>query len=239
MKIFVINLDRNVKRMETVRNQLSALNLDFERISAVSGRDLTPIEWKEKSNRFIFWCVKGYSMRAGELGCALSHLHFYKLMVERKLPFACVLEDDATPRPVLSELLEYVAANIDGSKPQVVLLSHYRNELAGTQFGMRRVKQGICTDGYVITLPAAKKLLTKNYPVKGPSDSWGLWERKGWIELYQASPEGVNQMEGGYSSDVLGENATAVNVFKMGLVQRVVWKVSRLLGKTLAAIIYR
>jgi glycosyl transferase family 25 len=47
MKIFVINLKKNMDRMEFVSNRLNKMNLNFERFDAIDGSSL-PIDLKEK-----------------------------------------------------------------------------------------------------------------------------------------------------------------------------------------------
>ncbi|WP_367278723.1 glycosyltransferase family 25 protein [Malikia sp.] len=41
-------------------------------------------------------------LTAGELGCFLSHLRCWQLLVERDLDCALILEDDFAPEPILS-----------------------------------------------------------------------------------------------------------------------------------------
>jgi GR25 family glycosyltransferase involved in LPS biosynthesis len=43
--IYVINLDRDVERMASIRANLEALGLPFERLSAVMGKDVP--EWEK------------------------------------------------------------------------------------------------------------------------------------------------------------------------------------------------
>ena len=80
-------------------------------------------------------------------------------------------------------------------------------------------------------------MLEKNFPIKCPSDTWSFWRQKGWIELYQVYPEGVNQewdTTEGYTSDVTAVGDIVVDVRKMGAVGKVWWKAKRLFGMTIA-----
>ena len=98
-------------------------------------------------------------MRDGEYGCAMSHLSIYKRMMDEQLDIACVLEDDAKPRECLPRLIGYLDSVMDVGKPQVALVSNNRDKDVGGEFRLQAVETGACTDGYVITLPAARKTL--------------------------------------------------------------------------------
>ena len=172
-------------------------------------------------------------MRDGEYGCAMSHLNVYRRMIAENTLVACVLEDDAIPRKVLPRLLDWLENQMDASRPQVALISNHRGDTSKMDYHLERVTGGSYTDGYVITLPAARKILEKNMPIKCPSDTWTLWQRRKWIELYQASPEGVNQewcTTEGYASDVTASGDVVVDVQKMSALGRIIWKVKRAVG---------
>lgn len=234
MKIFVVNLKKNTERLKLIARRLASLGIQFERFEAVYGRDVSSDEKRRNSSRFWWWAIKGYPMRDGEYGCAMSHLLIYRRILEDGLPYACVLEDDANPREALPSVLSYVAQRIEKDKSQVYLISNHREDASrGSCFHVSRVLQGACTDGYIITAKAAQKILEKNLPIKCPSDTWGLWVAKKWIELYQVYPEGVNQewTKEGYVSDVTAEGDVVTRFSEMSHIKKVIWKLSRLIGK--------
>lgn len=233
MKTFVVNLEKNKERLLTISRRLDALGIDFERINAIYGREVHQREKLRNSSAFWWWAIKGYPMRDGEYGCAMSHLLIYKRMIEDGTPYACILEDDAIPRSVLPRLLTYLEKNIDSNRAQVYLISNHRGD-KGVEGGFNsvRVEDGSCTDGYVITVKAAKKILEKNFPIRCPSDTWGLWAKKRWIELYQAYPEGVNQewRNEGYTSDVTTSGDIVVRFSDLSFTKKIFWKTSRIIG---------
>lgn len=236
MKVFVINLKKNHERMALIDSRLRGLGVAYERLEAVYGREISQEEKRMNSSRFWWWCIKGYPMRDGEYGCAMSHLNFYRRMIQDDLQVACVLEDDANPRTCLPDVLQKLETSVDVGRPQVVLLSNHRAENVGGDFSMKRVRTGSFTDGYVITLPAAKKLLEKNYPIKCPSDTWTFWQKRGWLELYQVYPECVNQewTREGYVSDVTTESDRVVDVRRFGVFGHLTWQVKRFIGLAIA-----
>lgn len=94
---FFVNLDRHPERLKFIEGQLARAGLVGERISAVDGSKLPP-------GLVRFFRLDG-SLSDGEIGCAASHLKIMHLMVERGIPAALVLEDDAVLRANLAELV--------------------------------------------------------------------------------------------------------------------------------------
>lgn len=116
MRIFVINLAKNVERMNLIDARLHGMALNYERIEAVYGKMVPQDERRRTSSRFWWWCIRGIPMRDGEYGCAMSHLEVYRRMIDENINVACVLEDDAKPRAcLLSEICR--AINVPRSMP--------------------------------------------------------------------------------------------------------------------------
>lgn len=201
MKMLVINLDRETEKMAFVARQLESLGLVFERVSAVDARGLSDEDRHRAVNGFAWRCATGRSVRPAEIGCALSHYGIYGRMTEP----VCILEDDVELQPGFPEALERVGRFIDPEKPQVVLLSdlHAAHAASGEAGSIVRSKDGMCTDGYVITPSAARTMLRVNLPLEAPCDAWDRWVRRGLIELYHALPAMVAQRQ-----DVFGSSTS-------------------------------
>lgn len=80
-KFYYINLDRSKDRKERMENMFNEYNLDFQRITAVDGKDLT--SWDERLNRF-------------EQGCTLSHLKAIETFYDSGDEYGIICEDDMT-----------------------------------------------------------------------------------------------------------------------------------------------
>jgi glycosyl transferase, family 25 len=70
--IHVINLARDVERMASIRANLEARGLVFERLPAVMGKDV-PEREKLVDLPAYAWRNRLDAPRAGEVGCYLSH----------------------------------------------------------------------------------------------------------------------------------------------------------------------
>ena len=90
----VINLDRSLDRWEFISQQFSNLNLPITRVSGVDGYQLSaetllnlqpPLQEKWEFPRRLL---------PGEIGCYLSHIKCWKILVESGEPWALVAEDD-------------------------------------------------------------------------------------------------------------------------------------------------
>jgi GR25 family glycosyltransferase involved in LPS biosynthesis len=91
MKIYIINLKRDVSKRENMISQFDHYGItNFEFIEAVDGRCIKDISklYNDLRARKIF-----RSLTRGEIGCALSHIKTYKKIIEKN-ERAIILEDD-------------------------------------------------------------------------------------------------------------------------------------------------
>ncbi|MGI6353587.1 MAG: glycosyltransferase family 25 protein [Lentisphaeria bacterium] len=217
MKVFVINLDRDIERMKAAEDQLRRLHVEFERISAVDGKELSIEEQKKSVNSFRWKCAVGRPFTLGEIGCALSHIALYHRVVEEKLPLACVLEDDVILDERFPKVLSDLMNLFDEKKPQVFLLSNHsdsQGQLGDGYIGymtpanvydtsLKRISGDMFAEGYVVTYEGAKALLKMNYPIITPCDWWTRWVKLGAIELYHAFPTVCRQNKHAYDSHTI------------------------------------
>jgi GR25 family glycosyltransferase involved in LPS biosynthesis len=97
----VINLERRPDRLARISAELQRAGLSFETQVAVDGQ-LEPHEPKFISK--------------GAIGCWKSHVNSMRRIVEAKVPFGLILEDDATLSPIvndkfLSEMVDLMKRN--------------------------------------------------------------------------------------------------------------------------------
>ncbi len=109
LPIFVISLKRRTDRLQHMQALLGARGLDAEFVEAVDGTVLT-LEQRARYDRRRALAVYGAEMNPAEIGCHLSHLKVYRLIVERGLETALVLEDDIDCDADFAELLGSVLA---------------------------------------------------------------------------------------------------------------------------------
>ncbi len=163
MKIVVVNLDHAAARRRRVSAALDELGLAFELFRAVDGRRLAP-EQERLIDRDAF-ARQGWPMRAGALGCWLSHRAILAGMIDNGPEALAVLEDDIAPSPELPAVLDALE-RASGSFGIVFLhrgraVRRFVPRLAldtGHRLGWLRWSH-FGTQGYVITRPAARRFL--------------------------------------------------------------------------------
>jgi glycosyl transferase family 25 len=194
MHIFVVNLPEDVERCESIGNQLDRLNLTYEIFQAVRGANLTIKEKSKCYNEKWFIRNEGRPAKPGELGCALSHVGIYRLVVERGLPYALILEDDAWLNPNLPHLLNAIEQKFTPAQEKVFLLSWAKKisvskmQTLWSSYRIVHVRSAFCTHAYVVTNKAAVKLLENLHPVQHMADCWGWLRKHRLVTLHAVIP---------------------------------------------------
>ena len=162
--VFVITLRRDQDRVNNVaKNVISALP-ECEIFSAIDGQSLNISEaCAEYSIPQEFFKKPGAK---GNLGCALSHFHLLKMVVERKYEKVIIFEDDIKVpedfRNKLSLVLDEVPDNFDF----LYLWVHpkYRHQddsnfLVPGKSYVRKYSYTYGTSAYLVTFEGAKKIV--------------------------------------------------------------------------------
>lgn len=205
MKTYLINLDKEVQRFAAADSQLKRLGIQYERFSAVYAKEMSPQALNSAVNAVRWWCAVGRPVKAGEIGCALSHYAIYKKMLADGIDVACILEDDVILSGQFVHVATWVEKQIDVLKPMVVLLSNHTSERQHDRV-LAPAAYDMFTEGYVLTRCAARALLAANYPLRVPCDHWGRWVRMGIIELYHAFPTVCSQVINVETSSISSAN---------------------------------
>lgn len=103
---WVINLDRDVERLQRISRQLAPTGLAWTRQSAVYGRDLPPDLQARLLDRYAYRRRHGMEPALGELGCYLSHVAVMRALLASPHRAALVLEDDVLLTPALVPVLQ-------------------------------------------------------------------------------------------------------------------------------------
>lgn len=175
-KIFVINLDSSVDRIENMQAQCNELGIEFERVSAVRGKNLSSAEKAVVYNRDVNLAKYDKELNDGEIGCYMSHARCWEQILIQKLDYALILEDDAILTP---EITAYIAKLADSSTEwDYIKLSHGRKPKSilnaidlgdGLSLG-QCIKLPSTTTGQFVSQTGAKKLLQHAYPIARPID---------------------------------------------------------------------
>lgn len=196
--IFVINLDKQPERHSYMMAALGALDLDFIRVSAVDGSELTA----ERRQRFSV-DRSGYHWAAGEVGCLLSHASIWQRMVDEAIPLAVIFEDDIRIARKLPDFLARL-----GPLPRRI--HALKLETLNTSADIDQRAAGVVEDvkicrlrskhlgsaGYLLTLDGARAFLRVTRAPRRPVDHHmfdPLLEGHRHLAIYQAVPALVVQ----------------------------------------------
>lgn len=213
ISIFVVSLARATDRRAAMARHLQDMGLSFEITDAVDGRALSKTELDKLMN-----CAEGVSLSPGDVGCYLSHINIYRQMVDRNIPLALVLEDDASLSPSFAPLLRDGLKNVDfdicfvdswfvGIEGRIYYDPNDRLDLGAGFSACRFAPPPHGTHAYLITNAAARTRLSLALPIVESIDwyrtlppstrYYGLVEPRGaWLnETYSTvsfvSPQGT------------------------------------------------
>ncbi|MFC4271207.1 hypothetical protein GQF03_12445 [Sneathiella chungangensis] len=103
--VFVINRSKDIQRRTDMTERLAKVGVTPIFFEAVDGYqldvDTLPEYDREKRRRYF-----GKDLKAGEIGCLLSHKRIYEKMVAEDIPQALVLEDDVFLADDVKSVLE-------------------------------------------------------------------------------------------------------------------------------------
>ena len=194
MHIFIINLPEDILRQARIEEQLRSLGLSYELFPAIRGRDLSTLDKSQHYDETWFVRNEGRPALPGEIGCALSHIGVYRLIKERDIPHALILEDDAWLNPNMPQLLQAIEQKYQPEEKDIFLLTWFRSismrkfETLWASYHLAEIKSAFCTHGYVVSNAAAGALIRALYPVKHVADCWGWLRRHGIVRIRAVFP---------------------------------------------------
>jgi len=189
--IFIIGVKKRYRGLPLERH-LRNLELNFENYWGLDGSTISNHSEDLLAFQLVPEILTGFRMSLGEICCALAHLEIYELMIDRNLPWVCILEDDAVPlgdlREVFNSFATFTKASILGlneplsksdinpklSKREIV--SHFADEHS---LFIKLVHPRLQTYAYLINLEAAK-LIVKRKKRKNKVSARADWP----LEIY-------------------------------------------------------
>ena len=153
--------------MGEIAQNLTSMGVSFERWPATNGKTLVA-----SAEQPCDVDIRGFGpWAAGEIGCGASHIRLWRHIVEQEIPWAIVLEDDARlASPIPTDIGDWDLPD----DADIVLLND--RSLAGSvrhpgrRFSYADVPGGAGTDGYMIRLSGAQRLLRVTRPLLNPLD---------------------------------------------------------------------
>ena len=178
MNIYVINMDKDIKRLHKITQSAEIYDINFTRVSGVVINDEII-----KKSPFVSEFMKKYGTK-GIIGSFLAHKKVWEIIVNDKIDYAVILEDDVEFTPQFNSTLEQIKDDINNSKIDfdILLLSSLvgcknpknynfvdmicRKIMKNTKYQyinkMYHIPEFFTgVQSYVVTYESAKKLLTE------------------------------------------------------------------------------
>lgn len=172
--LFILTMPGDEARRAPLCDWLKARGIAYELFFGVDGRKGLGAEWVSSFDRDAAAARLGRKMGDGEFACALSHQEIYRTVLDRGLPGAVVLEDDAVPDEAFAA---FMAGQGYGRAP-MVLLDHSNTRAArdgqvdlGAGITGHRVSMSpFLTTGYSISAKAAAAMRRASLPIAFTAD---------------------------------------------------------------------
>lgn len=189
MQAYFISLkDRTPHRYRYILRHLRERGFEPVEVPAVNGYSLSD----EELNRLVKMPVvknKEYFSR-GTIGCALSHLNAYKMIIESESEAGVIFEDDIYLAPNALEIVHNAMRHATtksvfllGYYFEVHLSKHNSISVGNSASLLTPMRFGFASTGaYIIGRNAAQCILNLNQPVSYYADEWESFYKCGCIE---------------------------------------------------------
>lgn len=194
LKVFVISL-RKSNRIKKLTKRLKHLKINYEIFYGINGhkkknfKNLLSAYSKKKTENYI-----GRKLAFPEIAASLSHINIYKLIIQRGIKSAIIMEDDSYPSEMLSKWIKMNMKIPDSSILSFYSYpSGYLNEIGKkTKIKKVRIHQAAThinnSSCYQINLNTCKKIIKiTNGKVCGVAD-WPFNYKKNKIKLSSTIP---------------------------------------------------
>lgn len=158
-RVFIINLDRRVDRMQSMKNLIDRLEIiNWERFPAIKPK-YNSIEKRLYSGYNKFQKLNKKYVK-GSVGCKLSHLEILKLAKQRKYNNILILEDDVEFVGNLKHI-EIGLREIEHFNWDILYLGLNKAKyipISDLVF-ISKVKKGLCTHAYIVNHRSYNKII--------------------------------------------------------------------------------
>jgi glycosyl transferase family 25 len=175
IKSYLINLTKDTDRLASFRQQFDNLGLEFERISAVDGRETSQNDYEAFQRDRPRNSKKGWLR--GQMGCFLSHYKAWELIAQGQDRFGAIFEDDIYVSEGLKGILAndcWITEGIDiirlEAPPNRVRLTRTKILSHEQRNYFRILSTTWCTGAYLISREAARKAISLEPEHHQPAD---------------------------------------------------------------------
>jgi glycosyl transferase, family 25 len=175
-RAYILHLERAISRAANVELLRARLRIESEIVAAIDGARLSPQELDKVYARRRFRPRYPFALTATEVGVFISHRAAWRRIVDEKLDFAIIFEDDAQIDPAsFAALVEFVAAERAAwdyvLMPAGAIGSGALVVRRGALALMRPDAPPLRAIGQIVSRVAAERLLERTLPFDRPVDT--------------------------------------------------------------------
>lgn len=174
-QVWVINLDKDVDRLDYVMSQ--SADLQIQRFPAIVGADADLTVWLDEPTILELniiderkYRTRHYQLTRGAVGCFISHYQLYKRVDNMSL----ILEDDFALSPNITNEISYILANPPRDW-DIILLGYSAMIQYDDAFPYIKVKSFWGMQGYLINRKGADKIIAAVDKIDAQIDSYLSW----------------------------------------------------------------
>ncbi len=203
-QVYVINLERDKKRKESVIRQFHTHSIQGKIATAIDGKkiNLSDPQYQPHLKHTRDWYTEDQK-RVGHFACFLSHMKVYQEFLHSDKSYALIFEDDMELLPSFKELLHTHMRRVPDDWDVVLLGYHIDDDDERVRKGnlQARLINGIInptyftgTHGYIVNKKSANKLLRLLSEHKWLIDwNMGMEAEQGKLKIYGVYPPIVCQ----------------------------------------------
>ena len=197
---FVVHLPRSTARQAQVRKIMAASPVPLEIAEAVDGSALSEEQVADVTGYALHLPAYPFRLTRGEIGCFLSHRRIWQMIIDRDMPAALVVEDDAElDRHRLGAALALIEEHLcDGDYVRLPakLRERARMKLAekGATGLILNSRIGLTTLAQVVTWGAASRLLGATGQFDRPVDTFLQMPWLTGVRMLTASRHGISEV---------------------------------------------
>lgn len=161
MQSLVISLKTAMERRKHIEHQFTSKGVNFQFFDALTPEKAKPLAEK------MSLIVKNECLTSGELACFMSHVSIWQKIVDEKIPYLAIFEDDVFLGENVAEILNsdmWIQADWDVIKVEafaetVLVGKKYTNILDKDMEVFQLKSKNLGTAGYILSLNGAQQYL--------------------------------------------------------------------------------
>jgi glycosyl transferase, family 25 len=193
MQSLVISLKTAIERRKHIEHQFASKGVNFQFFDALTPEKAKPLAEK------MSLIVKNECLTSGELACFMSHVSIWQKIVDEKIPYLAIFEDDIFLGENVADVLhssvwiqsDWDVIKVEAFAETVLATRKYTNILDKDMEVFQLKSKNLGTAGYILSLNGAKKYLRyihENTLIPLDEMIFDQFVKLNYLNIYQLNP---------------------------------------------------